>query len=191
MGMTRHYFLSDDLDDLDAFEEELEEAELLQEQIHLISNDEYGVQRHIHLEGVVPFLQRGSVRASIHGAMIIAIAGAVALGVAHVNSMAANAANWLPLLGVIIAILAFLSWGGGLRGVAVPSLSRSELKEMLADGKHVMYVDVRADQESQLRQTAERHPAVQDYGIGSGAAEWRVSLEHRISRMFQGVIANA
>ena len=40
MQLLRHYFISDDLDDLELFEEQLESAGVSTPQIHVLSRDE-------------------------------------------------------------------------------------------------------------------------------------------------------
>ena len=59
MHMLRHYFVSDNLDELEQFEEHLEAAGIATPQIHVLSSDDAEVQRHAHLEsaaGWTPFI---------------------------------------------------------------------------------------------------------------------------------------
>ena len=52
--MERHYYLSDDLDDLEAIETELEDAGISTPQIHVLSENDADVETH-HLHEVDSF----------------------------------------------------------------------------------------------------------------------------------------
>jgi len=47
--MKRHFYISDDLDDLDRIEVELEARGVHKPQIHVFSKDDTGVDAHDHL----------------------------------------------------------------------------------------------------------------------------------------------
>ena len=47
--MKRHYFISDDLDDLAAVERELDAAGITPPQVHVLSNDDAGVTLNVAL----------------------------------------------------------------------------------------------------------------------------------------------
>ena len=49
MKMLRHYFISDSLDDLEVFEEQLEAAGVSTPQIHVLSRNDAEVHQHPHL----------------------------------------------------------------------------------------------------------------------------------------------
>jgi len=52
MNMLRHYFISDNLDDLEVFEEQLESAGVSTAQIHVLSRNDAEVGHHHHLREV-------------------------------------------------------------------------------------------------------------------------------------------
>ncbi len=68
--MKRHYFLSDDLDDLDRCEADLLAAGLDTPQIHVLSRDDAGVANHPHLTPVEAVLKKDVVRGTEVGAVI-------------------------------------------------------------------------------------------------------------------------
>jgi len=49
MKMLRHYFVSSNLDDLETFEEQLENAGITDRQIHVLSKDVAVIEQHRHL----------------------------------------------------------------------------------------------------------------------------------------------
>ena len=70
MKTLRHYFISDDLDDLDLLEDQLEHAGIDSPRIHVLSNDSVGVANHIHLHAVQSIFARDVVHSSEVGAAI-------------------------------------------------------------------------------------------------------------------------
>ena len=57
MKMLRHYFISDSLDDLDVFEEQLEAAGVSSSQIHVLSRADAEVEHNQHLHEVQSFMK--------------------------------------------------------------------------------------------------------------------------------------
>ena len=53
MKTLRHYFISDDLDDLDLLEDQLEHNGIDSPRIHVLSNDTVGVANHVHLHAEI------------------------------------------------------------------------------------------------------------------------------------------
>ncbi|MEI7532482.1 MAG: hypothetical protein WCK52_11195 [Betaproteobacteria bacterium] len=70
--MIRHYFISDNLDDLSLFEDPLEKDGIATAQIHVLSNNTAGVVQHLHLHEVQSFIKIDI----IHGGLIGAVVGA-------------------------------------------------------------------------------------------------------------------
>jgi hypothetical protein len=70
-NMNRHYFISDDLDDLDHIEDELERRGIFKPQIHVLSQDDAGVERHKHLHNIESVLKQDIIHGTITGAIFI------------------------------------------------------------------------------------------------------------------------
>src|SRR5438034_6411231 len=84
MKMLRHYFISDSLDDLEVFEEQLEAAGVSTPQIHVLSRNDAEVHQHPHLHEVESFMRNDIVHSTIRGALV-GLGGAVlVLSVAYV-----------------------------------------------------------------------------------------------------------
>ena len=58
--MQRHYYISDNLDELESVEHELEASGISVEQIHVLSENEAAVEDH-HLPEVVSFMKKDVV----------------------------------------------------------------------------------------------------------------------------------
>ena len=76
--MKRHYYISDDLDDLEVIEQQLEAAGVSTPQIHVLSKDDSGVQLH-HLHQVEPVLKKDVVKGTWLGAVVGVIAAIAVL----------------------------------------------------------------------------------------------------------------
>ena len=76
--MKRHFYISDDLDDLEIVERDLEAAGVTTPQIHVLSEDDAGVEEH-HLHNVEAVLKRDVVHGTELGAVVGVVAAAVIL----------------------------------------------------------------------------------------------------------------
>ena len=83
--MKRHYYISDDLDDLDHIEEALEKAGVSTPQMHVLSRDDAGVALHEHLHPVEAVLKKDVVRGTEIGAVIGVIVSGLILCAAIVT----------------------------------------------------------------------------------------------------------
>jgi hypothetical protein len=68
--MKRHFYISDDLDELDRIEQELESSGVHKPQIHVFSQDDSGVLAHDHLHNIELVFKNDVVRGTITGAWI-------------------------------------------------------------------------------------------------------------------------
>ncbi len=64
MDLSRHFFIADDLDELDKVEVELESAGIPTAQAHVLTRDDAGVGHREHLNGVPSFMQRDVVNSA-------------------------------------------------------------------------------------------------------------------------------
>ena len=68
MKMMRHFFIGSDLDDLERLEEDLERAGFARSQIHVLTLDTAGANRHRRLHQVSALMKLNLVRWGIIGA---------------------------------------------------------------------------------------------------------------------------
>lgn len=187
MSMTRHFFVSDDLDDLERLEEELERASVVQPQIHVLTLDDSAVQRRRHLHPVVSFMKKDVVHSTLIGACIGGGAALATLLMAYVAGWTEAQAGWLPFVFLAVVLLGFFTWEGGLRGIDMPNRQFLRFQGLLNAGKHVFFVDLRPDQERILSSALARHPRLSPAGTASGAPGWLVSSQHHVRRFFVDV----
>ena len=80
--MNRHYYISDNLDELERLEAELEASGIATEQIHVLSEkDAETGQRHLH--EVSPFMKKDVVRSGRVGLLVGLVLAIVAVAFAY------------------------------------------------------------------------------------------------------------
>lgn len=185
MKLTRYYFISDDLDDLEGFERDLERADMVTPQIHLLTHDDAGAADHYGLAEVTSFMKRDIIHSTLVGAAGGACAFVLVLIVCYLAGWTASAAGWMPFVLLAVAVFGFLTWQGGLWGIQRSNAYVKRFRDALAQGRHVFFVDADAGQEDELKSMAERHPTLEPAGRTRGAPRWTVFPRHHIKRFFK------
>lgn len=176
--MKRHYYISDDLDDLETLEQELEASGISTEQIHVLSDQDAHVeQRRLH--DVASVLKQDVVHSASIGVAVGGVLAFLVLGGAYLVGWTQSAAGWTPIIFLAIVVFGFCAWEGGLFGIQVPNTQFRRFKQMLAEGKHVFFVDVEPSQEVLLERAVQRHPLLSVAGIDSAAPYWMVAWLQR------------
>lgn len=147
--MKRHYYISDDLDDLEIIENQLEEAGVATPQIHVLSEDDSGLEEH-HLHQVEAVLKRDVVHGTEIGAVVGVIAAACIILFAWLSGLT-ETYTWVPPIFLSVIILGFCTWEGGLIGIQEPHTDFRRFQDDLHAGKHVLFVDADPDQEETLK----------------------------------------
>lgn len=181
--MKRHYYISDDLDDLELVEQQLEAAGVTTPQIHVLSEDETGVAEH-HLHPVEAVLKKDVVHGTELGAVVGVICAAIVLAGFYFSGLT-ETYTWVPAIFLSIIVLGFCTWEGGLIGIGEPHVEFKRFQDDLHEGKHVLFVDVDPDQEAILRQVVSDHPKLQDAGEGSATPKAVVSAQNVFSRFMK------
>ena len=169
--MKRHFYISDDLNELEAVEQELEGSGLSTPQIHVLSQSDADVEHH-HLPQVEAVLRKDVVHSMEWGAVIGIVASALILAIAYFAGWTESAAGWLPFIFLSIVVLGFCTWEGGLFGIQEPHYQFRKFQQALSEGKHVFFVDVTQQQEDILDQVMNAHPRMQRAGEGESSPEW-------------------
>ena len=181
----RHYFVSDDLDDLDLLEDQLEHRGVENPQIHVLSNDAKGVENHLHLHAVQSLLKNDVIHSGFIGAMTGVFAASVLLGGVHLLGLNENPAGWLPFYFLSAVIFGFCTWEGGFIGFQRPNYHYSRFEQSLEEGNHVFIVDLDPEQEPVLKELLESHPKLKDMGTEMGAPHWIFALQHLLSTFIE------
>ena len=180
MKMLRHYFISDDLDDLERFEEQLEAAGVSTPQIHVLSRNDAEVHKHRHLHEVESFMKKDIVRSTTRGAVVGLCAFVLILAVAYLAGWTHTAIGWMPFIFFAVVALGFCTWEGGLFGIQTPNKNFARFEKSLSEGKHVFFVDLAPHQEAVLENVLKSHPKVELAGTGSSIQPWIIRLEESV-----------
>ena len=177
--MKRHYYISDDLDDLEIVENDLERAGVTTPQIHVLSEDDAGLETH-HLHEVEAVLKRDVVHGTELGALVGVILAAAILGGAWFSGIT-ETYTWVPAIFLSIIVLGFCTWEGGLIGIGETHTDFKRFEKDLHAGKHVLFVDVDPEQESLLQAVVKDHPKLKAAGEGNSTPRWVVGAQQKWS----------
>lgn len=171
--MRRHYFISDNLDDLNRLEKRLENRGILRSQIRVLSKDDAGVETREHLHNIESILKYDIV----HGAMLGALAGVALAIVALATGEYTNLTStytWTPFIFLAVVLLGFSTWFGGYHGIQSPHKDFRKFENVLNEGKHVFFVDIDMEEELMLEEVTSIYPDLEKAGTGSSAPRWVV-----------------
>lgn len=186
MKTTRYFFISDDLDELERFEKELEDAELTTEQIHVLTLDDGGAAEHRHLHEVTALMKTNVLHSMIYGAAVGLFVSVLVLISAHFAGWTESAAGWVPFVFLAIIALGFFTWEGGLWGIDTPNYHFKRFEKVIRDGRHLFFVDILPGQghRKALQALLKNHPNIESAGTAHGAPHWIVAWQHRLKRFF-------
>ena len=174
--MQRHYFISDDLNDLQTIEEQLQECGIPMPHFHVLSENDTEVEKH-HLHAIEPILKKDVVRSTELGALL-GLAGAVlVLTTTYQMEWHHGAAGWIPFVFSALVTLGFCTWQGGLIGIQLPNHQFRRFQQLLNAGKHVFFVDIEPKHTDVLNSIIQRHPKLLPAGTGKATPAWFVKSQ--------------
>lgn len=182
--LTRHFLISDDLDDLERLEEDLERSGIVFSQIHLLTLDDAEAAKHPHLHTVSALMKKDLVHSGLVGLGIGIAAAILVLLIAELAGWTQTPAGRIPFIFLAIILLGFFTWEGGLLGIETPNVHFRAFEQALEQGRHVFFVDLEPRQAALMDEVLERHPAVERAGTGPAAPHWIVRAQYRIKRFF-------
>ena len=171
--MKRHYFISDDLDDLERIEEEHESRGINKPQIHVLSKDDTAVANHRHLHSIEAIFKQDVVHGTQVGAVLGVIAAALVITIGYLSKLP-ETYTWMPFYFLAIIMFGFITWSGGFYGIQTPHKDFRRFQKDLNNGRHIFIVDVDPSQEDVIQQIKTKHPHLNDAGTGSATPRWVV-----------------
>ena len=171
--MKRHYYLSNNLDQLDRIEDELEHHGIVRPQIHVLSKDDSGVETHRHLHNIESVLKQDVVHGTMLGGLIGILAAALVLLIGYLSRLP-ETYTWIPFMFLAIVMFGFVTWSGGFYGIQTPHREFRRFQKDLDAGKHVFIIDVDPGQEQLIRQMEYEHPELVRSGTGEATPRWIV-----------------
>jgi hypothetical protein len=184
MKMKRHFFVSEDLDDLEAIERELEQAGVSTPQIHVLSLDDSEVETHENLNDVQSLMKKDVIHSGEYGLAVGVVAALLVLAVTYLAGWHLSPVGWIPFIFLAIVVLGFFTWEGGFIGIQTFNANFRRFREELEAGKHLFFVDLTRDQEQILDRVMSDHPKARKAGTGRSTPHWIVSWQRRLKRLF-------
>jgi hypothetical protein len=181
--MKRHYYISDSLEDLGSVEPELEAAGISTPQIHVLSNDDAGVQLN-HLNEVEAVLKKDVVHGTEMGALLGVAVGAAVLLLSWSSGLT-EAYTWVPAIFLAVIVIGFCTWEGGLIGIQKPHIEFRRFQQDLQQGKHILLVDIAREDEASLHSVMREHPRLRAAGDGDSTPGWVIGAQQKWSRFMQ------
>lgn len=178
--MERHFFASDSLQDLEVLEMELEQLGVVTPQIHVLSNLDSEVAHH-RVHEVNSLMRTDVIRKGLVGAVCGILGGVAVLVVASASGFAAQFGR-IPFVFLAVVVLGFCTWEAGFLGFQLPNSRFRRFQNMLDEGRHIFFVDLRSDQREVLTDVVSRHQSLETLGTGAGTPWWLISLQHRFQR---------
>ena len=162
--MNRHYYISDNLDELERLEAELEASGIATEQIHVLSERTRRPASAICTKS--PFMKKDVVRSGRVGLLVGLVLAIVAVAFAYASGWTETAAGWIPVIFLGAVLCAFCLWEGSFFGLQRTNRAFRPFEERLHQGQHLFFVDVKNAQEPILVNVVSHHPRLQDAGTG-------------------------
>jgi hypothetical protein len=181
--MKRHFYISDDLDDLVILEQELDNAGVEKPQFHVLSNNDAGVDTR-HLHAVEAVLKSDVVYKTELGFCVGIVAASVILVFANYSGVA-EIYTWVPFIFLSIVLLGFCTWEGGFIGTQEIHHDFARFKKTLDAGKHIFFVDVTAAQEDALHAIVSRHPTMIAAGEGTSTPKVAIDAQRVFNRFMR------
>lgn len=183
MRMTRYFFISTDLNDLEHFEQDLERAGIVTPQIHVLTDHEGEAHSH-HVHQVSPFMKKDVVHSALLGAAVGVCLAVLVLLITVVAGWHETEIGGWPFIFLAVILMGFCTWIGGFWGIQTSNSRTRRFDQALKEGKHVFFVDHPQGQGTVLEDVSQRYPSVAMAGLARGAPSWIVFSQHNIKRFF-------
>ena len=176
--MNRHFYISNDLDDLEKVELELENEGISAAHSHVLSLDDAEVAAHPNLNEVEAVLRTDVVHSTKVGAVVGIIAATLMIYVVALTGWAEKA-TWVPFNFLAVAMLGFFTWEFGFIGIQRKNNRFARFEKALKRGKHIFFVDIEPENEEKLSIIIKKHPKLKRAGDGPSVPQWFVSMQER------------
>ncbi len=171
--MIRHFYITDNIEELEKVEQELVSNGFTKPQFHVLSDNDAEIENH-DLHPVEAVLKQDVVHSTEVGSVVGLLIAAFSLVLAYAMGWTNSAAGWMPFVFLAIVIVGFCTWEGGFIGIQKPNVNFERFQEVLKKGKHVLFVDVDPEQETTIDKVMSNHPHLEMAGIGEASPHWVV-----------------
>ncbi len=157
--MSKLKYLTNDIEELDAVEQDLEANGIPRSHIHVLSNSDGELAKH-DIPTFSDWSKRDLTYYGIRGAVIGVVLSMCILGGGYVYGIT-DSVSWAILGFIAAATMGFCTWEGGLMGIAKLNHEFEQYHEDIENGEHLLVVDVAdKDEEAKARYSVESHPVL-------------------------------
>ena len=176
MKALKHYFISDDLDDLDFLEDELEHAGIDSTRICVFSNDSVSVANDIHLHAVQSIFTRDVVHCSwCRNRFTWCLPG---VGY-DLRPGSPRLYHWLDTLYFpVCGCDGFCTWEGGFVGMQKQTIITNNLSQLWRMANMSSSLDLDPNQEKSLSIALQDHPKLLEAATEVGSPHWILASRH-------------
>lgn len=171
--MLRHYYITDNLEDLAKVEQQLIDQGIMDSQIHVLSEQDAEVAK-LQLHEVESVLKKDVVHSTEMGAVVGIILALITLAFAYIMNWVSSPVGWLPFIFLSIVIVGFCTWEGGFIGIQTDNINFRRFKRLISNGKHILFVDIEPSQKYTLDSVIKDYPSLQTQGTGDASPSWVV-----------------
>src|SRR5690625_6919322 len=154
--MKRHFYLSDNLADVEALAKDLEGNNIQWHHLLILTRNEADLENR-QLHSVDSLSRQDVVPSTLVGFFVGVLAALVPLLVAYFFGLQWGYL-WIPVIFLSIILLGFCTWDGGLIGVQRPPREYQRFVNRLVRGRHVLLLDVTQAQVEALLYIMAGHP---------------------------------
>lgn len=174
--MIRHFYISNDLDDLESLEVELETVGISAAHSHVLSLDDAEVAAHPNLNEVEAVLRTDVVHSTKIGAVVGVLAATLMLYVVALTGWAEKV-TWIPFVFLSIILVGFFTWEFGFIGIQRKNNRFARFEKALKNGKHIFFVDIEPENDQLLADVVKRHPKIKRAGDGPSVPQWYIQMQ--------------
>lgn len=174
--MNRHFYISNDLDDLESLEVELETVGISTAHTHVLSLNDAEVAAHPNLNEVEAVLRTDVVHSTKIGAIVGIIAATLMLYVVALSGWAQQS-TWIPFIFLAIIMVGFFTWEFGFIGIQRKNNRFARFEKALKNGKHIFFVDIEPENDLLLADIVKKHPKIKRAGDGPSVPQWFIQLQ--------------
>ena len=174
--MNRHFYISNDLDDLESLEVELETVGISAAHTHVLSLDDAEVAAHSNLNEVEAVLRTDVVHSTKIGAVVGIISATLMLYVVALTGWAQQS-TWIPFIFLAIIMVGFFTWEFGFIGIQRKNNRFARFEKALKNGKHIFFVDIEPENDQLLSDVVKKHPKIKRAGDGPSVPQWFIQMQ--------------
>ncbi len=176
--MKRHYFVGQDIADLQPEKAALMAGGIPELQLHVLSQHEADLEIH-QLRPVADFMKTDVIHRGLQGLVIGLVSGAAILALTSTMGWQQQA-GWVPFVFLAIVAVGFCTWEGGFLGFQQQNPKFSRFQPDLLRNRYILFVDIMPDQEFLLRDVLDNFAGLKPAGSGEAMPGWVVRGQQQI-----------